>query len=230
MEKGIGKIFSEVNRTYELVNHVLTFGFDILWRKKAAKIAAQADGERWLDVCSGTGEMAVYLRKLAKDKTKVIAADFCLPMIKRITGKPDAQKIILTLADAKSLPFADNTFDLITISFATRNINVTKESLTGCLREFRRVLRPGGRFVNLETSQPSSSLFRRLFHLYIRLIVKPVGYIISGSKEGYAYLSYTIPRFYDADEFAAIILQTGFAKVSLRRFMFGIAAVHCCIK
>lgn len=226
MSKGIQKIYREVPRTYELVNHVLTFGLDVRWRKKAAGFAASAGGARWMDVCTGTGEMVVNLGELAPDGTKVFGTDFSAPMVRKAAAKPEAGSINFTIADIASLPFPGNTFDLITISFATRNINKNRDFLVRCLREFHRVLRPGGSFVNLETSQPNSRILRRLFHLYIRLFVSRVGERISGSKSGYRYLSNTIPRFYDAPEFADIIHAAGFESVNYEQMMFGAAAIH----
>lgn len=230
MNSGVRKIFYEVSRRYELVNHVLTFGLDILWRKKAAKISSMGGGKKWLDVCSGTGEMAVYIRCLAKKDTMVIATDFCLQMIHKASKKKEAREIVFTLADSKALPFRDETFDLITISFATRNINISRDILIEHLREFNRVLKPGGCFVNLETSQPKSKLIRNLFHLYVRIVVRWIGYFISRSKAGYAYLSNTIPQFYGADEFSKIIRQVGFVKISVQQMTFGLVAIHKAVK
>jgi demethylmenaquinone methyltransferase/2-methoxy-6-polyprenyl-1,4-benzoquinol methylase len=226
MNKGIQKIFSEVSQTYELANRILTLGMDTLWRKQAAKLAVADGGTKWMDICSGTGETAVHLGRMAKEKTMVVAADFCMPMLRKATQKPEANKISFTNADASALPFRDETFDLVAISFATRNINVTRDDMIQCFREFYRVLRPGGRFVNLETSQPSSELVRKIFHLYVRLIVKPLGYMVSGSRRGYKYLSHTIPRFYRSDQLADIIRQSGFVRVDIRPMMFGIIAIH----
>ncbi len=226
MRKGIRRIFSEVAGTYELVNHVLTLGLDILWRKKAAREAARADGLLWLDACSGTGEMALNLSRLAKNNVRVVAVDFCLPMLARLLKKKGRVSLFPVMAEAESLPFPDETVDLITISFATRNININKRILISHLLEFWRVLRPGGRFVNLETSQPSSKLTRRLFHFYVRTAVRPVGVFLSGSRSGYRYLSATIPRFYGPDEFSAIIREAGFSRVLCRRLFAGIAAIH----
>lgn len=230
MKKGIRNLFSEVSDTYELVNHVLTFGLDILWRRKVAKVAALEGGKRWIDVCSGTSEMAVYLSRLAKRDTMVFAADFSIPMIRKATVKKEAHQISFIIADVNALPFREGTFGLLTISFATRNINISREILLQCFRGFHRILRPGGRFVNLETSQPSSWVIRRLFHLYVRLTVKPLGYFISGSRVGYTYLSHTIPRFYDAAELADIMGQAGFLKVSYHPMMFGAVAIHKAVK
>ncbi len=230
MSKSIQRVFSEVPQTYELVNHTLTWSLDILWRKKAAQIAALEGGTRWMDVCSGTGEMAAYLGRLAGQNTTVVAADFCIPMLRQATTKPGANQVAFVLADAKSLPFPDGAFDLITISFATRNLNVSRSSLIRSFAEFHRILRPGGRFVSVETSQPPSGLIKKLFHLYVRLTVKPVGYIISRSRVAYAYLSNTIPRFYTADDLADILREAGFAQVDFQRMTLGVAAIHKAVK
>lgn len=230
MKKGIQSIFSEVVGTYELVNHVLTFGLDILWRRKAAREASRAGGTLWMDICSGTGEMAFYLSRRAKQKVKIISVDFCHPMLVRALEKKNIPNILFTLAEASSLPFPDKTFDLITISFATRNINPNKDTLNNHLKEFYRVLKPGGRFVNLETSQPSVKILRRLFHLYIKLTVKPIGFLLSGSKAAYSYLSFTIPRFYSHEEFSSILREAGFASVAHRPLFLGISAIHTAVK
>ena len=199
MIKGVRKIYSDVADTYELVNHILTLGLDIYWRKKASRIAASADGRYWLDVCSGTGEMAQNLSHYAEEDVKIISVDFSAPMISKAREKKKQGSISFVEAEARRLPFPDETFDLVTISFATRNISSSQDYLTTHLREFHRVLRQGGRFVNLETSQPSSRLLRRLFRFYVNLVVRPIGTLISGSNAGYSYLAFTIPRFYSAD-------------------------------
>lgn len=226
MIKGVRKIYSEVADSYELVNHVLTLGLDISWRKKAARLAAETTGRYWLDVCSGTGEMAHSLSRYAEDGVKIISVDFSSPMLSKARKKKNQGSISLVEAEARRLPFPEETFDLVTISFATRNISSSQDYLTTHLREFYRVLRPGGRFVNLETSQPSSPLLRRVFRFYVSLVVKPIGTLISGSKAGYNYLSFTIPRFYPAEEFSSIIRQAGFSQVQHTPLFFGAAAIH----
>ncbi len=226
MRKGIQRIFSDVVKTYEIVNHILTFGLDIIWRKKAARLASRKGGTHWLDVCSGTGEMALNLSRLADKTVRIVSVDFCPPMLKRGKEKRNIPNLSPVLADAACLPFPDETFDIVTISFATRNINPKREVLIDHLEEFYRVLKPGGSFINLETSQPSAKIIQTLFHLYIKLTVKPLGYLISGSKAGYTYLSSTIPRFYPSEEFSSIIREAGFSQVSQRPLFFGVAAIH----
>jgi demethylmenaquinone methyltransferase/2-methoxy-6-polyprenyl-1,4-benzoquinol methylase len=228
MTDGIQKVFSEVPATYELVNHVLTMGLDIQWRRRIARLAvslASGKSSRLLDICTGTGETAAYLGRWGNG-AGVVAADFTPQMLRKGASKNGTQEILFTLADARALPFPDNSFDVITISFATRNLNTSKENMINCFREFRRVLKPGGHFINLETSQPPSVLVRKGFRSYVRLLVRPVGARISGSRTGYIYLSNTIPRFYGPDELASILLDAGFSSATYKRMFLGIAAVH----
>ena len=216
--------------TYELVNHILTLGHDAPWRRKAAKIAAASGGTQWADMCTGTGEMAVCLSRLAPPETTVYAVDLSAPMLNVARKKPEARNISFVVSDVKALEFSDDSLDLITIAFATRNINLSREALIQTFAEFRRVLKPGGRFINLETSQPSSRLFRWIFHTYVKLVVKPVGGLISGSYTGYAYLKHTIPHFYPPEALSDIMRQAGFKNVTYRKLLFGIGAIHQALK
>jgi demethylmenaquinone methyltransferase/2-methoxy-6-polyprenyl-1,4-benzoquinol methylase len=230
MNNAIRKIFAEVSDTYEMVNHILTFGLDILWRKKAVISAVQEGGKRWLDVCTGTGETANYLAGKAGKNTIVFAADFSLPMLAKATQKPNSPKIHFAAADIRHLPFPDNCFDIVTLSFATRNINTSRAALESSFREFQRILKPGGMYINLETSQPKSFIIRKLSHLFIKIFVKPIGILISGSRTGYTYLSHTIPRFYSAEEVANILESAGFTRVDIIKLLWGMAAIHRSVK
>ena len=232
----IRSVFSEVPATYELVNHLLTFGLDVLWRNRAARIAAHAGrtarSERpaWADFCTGTGEMAALLRRLAPKDTTVYAVDLTPSMLAQARQKPGASETRFLISDVKRLPFADQSLDLITLSFAMRNINLSRDVLVRTLAEFRRVLRPGGQLINLETSQPPSGIVRWGFHLHVKLLVKPIGTLVSGSRRGYTYLSHTIPRFYPAEALAEIMRQAGFSQVSYQRLLFGVAAIHQAVR
>ncbi|MDD8014946.1 MAG: ubiquinone/menaquinone biosynthesis methyltransferase [Acidobacteriota bacterium] len=235
MPQGLKEIFAEVAPTYERVNRVLTMGFERRWRRKAVRWAVEGGGRRWLDVCSGTGETAEALVRRAPAGTTVLAADFCAPMLAGIADKndsraPGVKAILPVLADVRRLPFPDESLDLITLSFATRNLNLSRDVLTSTFREFLRVLAPGGRFVNVETSQPRSRLVRAIFHLYVKIFVKPVGFRISKSMAGYAYLATSIPRFYDAETLAEILRDAGFSEVAKKRLLFGAVAIHRSLK
>jgi len=151
MRKGVQRLFSEVAKTYELVNHILTFGLDMVWRRKAAREATRAGGNLWLDVCSGTGEMALNLSRLADETVRIISVDFSDSMLTRGLKTRTRHQLRWVMADAVHLPFSEDSFDLVTISFATRNININREILMAHFKEFRRVLKPGGFFINLES-------------------------------------------------------------------------------
>jgi len=219
-------IFSQVPDTYERVNHILTLGFDIRWRRTAARQAARQGRTHWLDACCGTGEMAVELARLAGRDTLVQACDFTVPMLAAAARKAEARRVRFFAGDAEGLPLAPESLDLVTISFATRNLNRSQGSLGAALREFHRVLRVGGSFLSLETSQPRLAPLRWVLHLYVRLTVRRVGSALSGAPAAYAYLAHTIPRFHDGDELAGILQAAGFRRVTVRRLLGGVAAIH----
>lgn len=188
--------------------------------------ACENGAKRYLDVCCGTGEMAANLKHGAESDALIVALDFNFQMLQTAASKKRSNKISFVRADAALLPFRDASFDTITISFATRNLNTDAGNLNKCLIDFRRVLKSGGRFFNLETTQPQSAFIRYFYHLYVKLFIKPVGTLISGSKAGYTYLSRTIPRFYFAEELEKILRDAGFSSVKAKRFFPGIVAMH----
>lgn len=136
-------------------------------------------------------------------------------MLSKAMVKPESKQIAFMLAEVTHLPFRNDSFDAIIISFATRNINTSRSNLIKALQEFHRILRAGGIYVNLETSQPKSGILRRLFHLYVKLAVRPVGRLVSGSDVAYTSLSHTMRRFYNAENLAQIIREAGFAEINL---------------
>lgn len=228
--EGIRRMFSSVYRRYRLINHLLTLGLDILWRRKAALIAGGVRGGNWLDICSGTGDMAAGLSGVSPEGTDIYGVDFSLPMLLTARKDPRTSDVDFVLADARELPFAPESFDLVTISFSTRNMNLSREILTDTFRGFLRVLKPGGVLINLETSQPPSAVIRALFHLLVKIYVAPAGRLISGAGPAYRYLSGSIPRFYPAEQLRKIIQEAGFRDVSFRRMTMGAVALHRAVR
>jgi len=231
MIKGIRKFYSDIAGSYELINSLITLGLDSYWRKKAAGLAVNSspEPERFLDICSGTGQTAAILSRRLPSNTRIIAADFSRQMLEKAIDKIDkgiSKNISFTMADAVNLPFADHTFDTVIISFATRNLDAAPGHLLKSFREFHRVLKPGGSFLNLETSQPPVNIIKKLFHLYIKLTVAPVGRRISGSKASYNYLSNSIRSFYSATGLTDILYEAGFASVEYQNLLFGVVALH----
>ncbi|NWF95397.1 MAG: ubiquinone/menaquinone biosynthesis methyltransferase [Candidatus Thorarchaeota archaeon] len=226
MRRTIRTLFDRVYYVYELVNHLLTLSLDVFWRRRAARAAALHGGRLWLDLCTGTGEMAAYLYRIAPLGTRVVAVDFSPMMLGVARKKTETIGVEFSLADAKSLPFSDNTFDVVSISFATRNLDTPPDGLHGGLGEFLRVLRPGGLFINLETSQPPRTCIRWMFHLYVRQIVRLIGALVSGHDEAYVHLSTTVTRFHDASALATMLSHSGFTQVAYEHLLLGAAAIH----
>lgn len=230
MTSPIQRMYTEVPRTYEILNHLLTLGQDIRWRRQAARVAAAAGGVRWLDAGTGTGEMAANLRHLASDDTRIVACDFSLPMMQKARDKPETG-FDFALGEATRLPLASDSFDAITLSFAARNIDSSgRGNLLKCFAEFQRILKPGGRFVNLETSQPKNRSIRGIYHFYVKLAVRPVGRLVSGSDTAYNYLARSMVRFHGAEELSAIIREAGFQDIEYRPLLLGAAAIHTATK
>lgn len=202
----------------------------MLWRRKASRKISRTVGQNWLDVCSGTGEMTRKLSQRAEVSTNIHSVDFSFPMISHAKKKNYKHPIYFTIADVAHLPFPDESFDLITMSFSIRNLNLNSEELSVHLREFHRVLKPGGQFLNLETSQPKVKLLRNIFHFYIKNVVRPVGSLLSGSKAGYGYLAYTVPRFYPPEEFSSLLKDAGFSSARFRSLLLRFAAIHWATK
>ncbi|NSW57874.1 MAG: ubiquinone/menaquinone biosynthesis methyltransferase [Armatimonadetes bacterium] len=230
MSKAVQRMFGQIPATYELTNTAMTLGLDRTWRRAAARIAVAHGGSSWLDVCCGTGDMTLELRRQGGNGPVIIGADFALPMLQRGRQRAAGPGTAFVAADATRLPFAKDQFDLVTVSFASRNLNTGREAFRAAWSEMARVLKPGGALVIVETSQPPNRFVRWAYHTFVRLTVPALGRLISGSREAYAYLAHTIPRFLGADEFAAVLGDCGFSDVTFHRMTFGAVAVLVAVK
>lgn len=232
--KPLHRIFTAVPRRYDLINGVITFGLDQRWRHEAAKECLVSHPRRVLDIGCGTGDLAINLARLADDGVALIGLDYSRPMLEIATRKAvrlaKKRKITFIYGDAANLPFPDGYFDGVGISFAFRNLTYKNPLTSRHLAEVLRVLSPGGRYVIVESSQPKSKLLRKLYHLYLRWFVRPVGYLLSGNKGAYSYLAESATRFYTAEEVKGMLLAAGFRQVSFRRLFFGAAALHIAVK
>ena len=224
-------VFTPVAPAYRAINHALTFGLDGYWRRQAVRRALRGGPApaAALDVCTGTGETAALLQRLGRGKTVVTGVDFNAAMLREAERRA-AGGIAFRQADATALPFTDGAFDVIAISFALRNLHVTTDRFTACLRECLRVLRPGGRLVTVETTQPPCAFVRWIVRRYVGLIVPRLGARLSGSRAAYAYLAGTIPRFHGAPELAAILRAAGFERVDYTYLTAGLVAIHEAVK
>ena len=222
------KMFDSIPEKYIFLNKILTFGLDEVWRRKILDIIGSQDGDKILDACTGTGDLALKLASRFPDK-KIYAMDFSpnmLSVAEKRAQMLDMQNIVFKETDCTNMDFNNDYFDYITISFGFRNLSYSKVNLSRSLREMYRVLRHEGRLIILETSQPSNMLIKKLFHSYVRKIVPMMGMLFSGRKIPYAYLGGSIVRFYDRESLEDILASEGFQKEKMIPFMFGIISLN----
>jgi demethylmenaquinone methyltransferase/2-methoxy-6-polyprenyl-1,4-benzoquinol methylase len=217
-------MFAGIARRYDLLNHLLSANIDRRWRRLVADKLRPAliEGTHTLDVACGTGDLALTLSEAGQ--TRVTGLDFCRPMLEVATRKARERQrgIPFVEADALNLPFAAETFDVVTIAFGLRNL----ASVEGGLRELFRVLRPGGKIAILEFSHPVVPGFRALFQFYFSRVLPRIGGLVSGSRGAYEYLPDSVSRFPDQKRLAELMREVGFAEVSYQNLTGGIAALH----
>jgi demethylmenaquinone methyltransferase/2-methoxy-6-polyprenyl-1,4-benzoquinol methylase len=222
------KMFSGVPRTYDLINRVFTFYLDQTWRRSAAAACMAGEPSRVLDLCTGTGDLALMLAERAKPGAHVAGVDFSLPMLFRGEHKSRmaGRRVGLVAGDAGRLPFRDRSFDAIGIAFAFRNLTYRNGERDRFLSEMRRVLAPGGKLVIVETSRPRSAAVRFVFHLYMRIAVSFIAGAISGRRAAYKYLAHSAINFFAPEVLTEMIGRAGFTRVGYRSFFFGVCALH----
>jgi len=227
-------MFMAVPPRYDLINQLITWGQDNAWRLLAARECLDSSSKRLLDICCGTGKLAIKLTGAADSDTRIVGVDFSLPMLEVAVSEAgrsnSGEGVSFVHGDAAALPFPDGYFDCVGIAFAFRNLTYKNPLTLRYLAEIIRVLRPGGRFVIVESSQPRMRLIRKLFHLYLRTFVFRLGYLLSGNRGAYRYLAESAARFYTPDELRNLLLSSGFSRFVSRPLMFGTVAIHIAVK
>jgi demethylmenaquinone methyltransferase/2-methoxy-6-polyprenyl-1,4-benzoquinol methylase len=227
-------MFIVVPPRYDLVNRIVTLGLDKRWRRLAALACLAGHPRRVLDLGCGTGDLSISIARLAGKGVEIVGLDYSPPMLSRARQKAVktgvAPEVTFLHGEATRLPFPDGHFDSVGISFAFRNLTYKSPLRGPHLAGVIRVLRPGGRYVIVESSQPENGLVRVLFHLYLRAFVGPVGILLSGNRGAYRYLVESVTRFYSPREIRNMLLTAGFREVSYRPLLFGAAGIHIAIK
>ncbi|MDO8578599.1 MAG: ubiquinone/menaquinone biosynthesis methyltransferase [Dehalococcoidales bacterium] len=227
-------VFTEVPSRYDLINHVMTFGLDIRWRRLAVKALLEGDPEKVLDLGCGTGDLAITIAKSAKKGVKVTGLDFSPPMLdiarEKAANAGVGDRINLVHGDAGNMPFPNGYLDRVGISFAFRNLTYENPLRERYLGEIVRVLKPGGKFIVVESSQPSNPVIKPLFHIFLNGFVAPVGSLISKNKGAYRYLATSVSNFFTPAEVKQMLLKAGFSGVSYRPLVFGTAGIHVAVK
>ena len=222
--ESIRSLFDNIAPTYDLLNHLLSLGRDFYWRKKAVQELKGFEG--WiLDIATGTGDVAVEMICQGDHQRKVSGLDFSEPMIKKakqkVFQKGLSRTITLSLGDALSLPFRDNTFSASLIAFGLRNI-VQKER---ALSEMARVIKMGGKVVVLEFTFPRKGLMRRIYPIYFQRVLPRVGGLISGDRGAYAYLPESVFHFASVENYEGLLRKVGLEKVRSQSMTGGVASL-----
>lgn len=226
------KMFSAVPRRYDIINRMFTWRLDELWRARAVKECLEDAPACMMDLCTGTGDLALRIASRAGAGTLIVGADFSLPMLEeaRIKAERAGARIPFIPADASELPFKNGSFNAISIGFGFRNLTYRNPKRDRYLAEIFRVLAPGGRFVIVESSQPRFRLYGALVHLYVRTMVSFLGGIISGQRGAYRYLAHSSINFYGPEELCELLKGAGFVRVRYRLMLGGVAAIHVAYK
>jgi demethylmenaquinone methyltransferase / 2-methoxy-6-polyprenyl-1,4-benzoquinol methylase len=220
----VAQMFNNIAGKYDFLNHFLSAGIDIIWRRKAISLLQASKPKLMLDVATGTGDFAIEALRLQPDK--IIGVDISEGMLavgrEKMIKKGLSEKIELQYADSENLPFADNTFDAITVAFGVRNF----ENLEKGLAEMYRVLKPGGTAVVLEFSNPRSFPMKQLYHFYSSNILPMIGKIVSKDNAAYTYLPESVQAFPDGEAFLNIYQKVGFKSTKWHSLTFGISSIY----
>ncbi|MGW9524558.1 demethylmenaquinone methyltransferase [Streptomyces diastaticus] len=213
----VASMFDDVAAHYDLTNDVLSLGQARLWRKEVARAVDARPAQKILDLAAGT---ATSSQPFARAGAYVVPCDFSLGMLR--VGKSRHPWMPFTAGDAMRLPFRDDTFDAVTISFGLRNVQDTSAALA----ELYRVTKPGGRVVICEFSQPTWAPFRSLYTEYLMRALPPVARAVSSNPDAYVYLAESIRAWPDQPALAALLQKAGWSKVAWRDLTGGVVALH----
>ena len=231
LNRQVQKMFSDIAPRYDLLNRLLSCGLDQYWRKRmVARLSPQA-GERFLDIATGTADVALEIvRKVLKGEVQVVGMDFSEKMLELAQQKIDSQgrtdSIQLKSGSAENLPFEDNSFDGTTTAFGVRNFSDVDRSLL----EMHRVLKPGGRCAILEFSLPKNSIFNAFYRFYFEFLLPKVGRLISKHPSAYTYLPETVAAFPVRETFSNLMQHAGFVDVTYKELTFGIVILYTGVK
>lgn len=227
--KHVHHVFEKIYEHYDSMNSIISFRRHKAWRKDVMKQMEVKQGTKALDVCCGTGDWAIALANEVGPNGKVVGLDFSKNMLSIAEDKKKKLKLdhlTLVHGDAMELPFPDQTFDYVTIGFGLRNV----PDYMRVLQELYRVVKPGGKVVCLETSQPELFGFKQLYFLYFRFIMPLFGKVFAKSYEEYSWLHESTKNFPDKQTLKQMFLQAGFSDVKIKSYSGGVAAMHMAFK
>jgi demethylmenaquinone methyltransferase/2-methoxy-6-polyprenyl-1,4-benzoquinol methylase len=219
------RLFSSIAPIYDFLNHLFSFNIDKKWRKILVDCISLKAGDKILDVCTGTGDVALECARI-NCTDKIFGIDLSDEMLKiamEKTNKLHLQKLIrLQQGDCLSLPFKNNTFNIVTIGFGIRNLTDYAKGIS----EMVRVLKKGGKLFILEFSYPNNVFISKIYKTYLDIIIPLIGTVISGSKNAYIYLSSSIQSFHKSKDVMQLLKATGLKNICNKQLTYGIAAIY----
>lgn len=224
-------MFGEISKTYDFFNHFLSLGFDYSWRRKAIQVIRERVQDKKtpkiLDIACGTGDLAFEALKQIPE-ARITGLDITSEMLVLFQKKADTKgkKVELVEGDVEALQFPDNTFDAVTIGFATRNFT----HLPIAFSEICRVLKPGGVFINLELARPRRFPMKQFYNLYFNSVLPMIATVLSRHNSAYKYLPDSLRRFPELEQLADMMKQAGFSRVEWKTLTAGITSMHIGIK
>ncbi|HEU4496675.1 MAG TPA: bifunctional demethylmenaquinone methyltransferase/2-methoxy-6-polyprenyl-1,4-benzoquinol methylase UbiE [Flavobacterium sp.] len=224
----VEQMFDTISGKYDGLNRVISFGIDVKWRKKVLRIVASRNPKNILDIATGTGDLAILMSQTNAEK--IVGLDISAGMLdvgrKKIQARKLSEKIEMVQADSEKMPFSDNAFDAITVAFGVRNF----ETLEKGLAEILRVLKPGGIFVILETSNPTKAPYKQFYSFYTKNILPLIGRMFSKDRAAYGYLSESASVFPYGEALNNILRKIGFIEVADQPQTFGVATIYSASK
>lgn len=224
----VAQMFDTISGNYDGLNRVISFGIDVKWRKKVIQLIGAKKPKKILDIATGTGDLAIMMSDL--DADKIVGLDISVGMLEvgkqKIAAKKLSHKIDMVHGDSENIPFEDNYFDAITVSFGVRNF----ENLDKGLQEISRVLKPGGLFVVLETAVPTNPLYKFGYIIHSKIILPLIGKLFSKDKIAYSYLSESANAFPFGKRFNNILEKNGFINAKDTPVTFGVASIYTASK
>jgi demethylmenaquinone methyltransferase/2-methoxy-6-polyprenyl-1,4-benzoquinol methylase len=225
-EARVRRMFGEIAGRYDFLNHLLSLGVDVYWRWRTVRKVPPAGETPVLDLCTGTGDLALAYHRAARGRTPVVGADFCRPMLAighSKAAQAGAEQLTFIEADAQKLPFPANSFQIVSVAFGLRNVSDTD----GGLREMLRVCRPGGRVAVLEFSMPRRQPLRFLYGWYFRRILPRIGQAVArNAHEAYHYLPASVGEFPSGEALAERMRAAGARDVCYYPLTFGVATLY----
>lgn len=219
----VERMFDNISPKYDLLNRLFSLGIDQGWRRKVVRLLGQEPVERLLDVATGTADLAILGATRAKQVTGVDISEGMLAHGRtKVERKGLTQRVVLQRADSAALPFADSTFDAVTVAFGVRNF----EHLEQGLREMARVLRPNGRIFVLEFSKPTKAPMKQLFRFYFHRVMPAIGRTVSKDSAAYTYLPKSVDAFPEGQAFLDIMARAGLCEVKAEPLTGGIATLY----